>query len=134
MSTTYYRKVRRHLSTNCPVMKSVIARVGPCTLVPKGWDDPFTLLVRCVIAQQISTKAAESIFWRLAAAVNGRPVPPRDDVALAMWQRSLAGGQPLDEAMKSVAEFKKHLILEVEPGGWVPTSEAGPGAKRRRKK
>ena len=51
-----------------------------------------------------------------------------------VWQRSLAGGQPLDEAMKSVAEFKKHLILEVEPGGWVPVSEAGPGAKRRRKR
>jgi DNA-3-methyladenine glycosylase II len=37
--------------------------------------DPFTLLVRCVIYQQISTKAAKSIFDRLTAAV-GRPSIP----------------------------------------------------------
>lgn len=87
MSTPYYKKVRRHLSDNCPVMKRIIARVGPCTLVPRG-DDPFTLLVRCVIGQQISTKAAASIFERLAKAVTGPPEPhPSDGTALAMWQR-----------------------------------------------
>ena len=72
MSTTYYKKVRKHLSGNCPVMKRIIDRVGPCTLTPNG-DDPFTLLVRCVISQQISTKAAKSIYGRLVAALNGTP-------------------------------------------------------------
>lgn len=87
MSTAYYKKVRRHLSSNCPVMKAVIARIGPCILAPKG-DDPFTLLVRCVIGQQISTKAAASIFERLARAVTGPPDPhPADGTSLAMWQR-----------------------------------------------
>ena len=57
MSTPFYRKARRHLSQKCDVMKALIARVGPCRLVPKG-DDPFSLLVGCVISQQISTKAA----------------------------------------------------------------------------
>lgn len=66
MSTPHYKKVRRHLSDNCPVMKRLIARVGPCTLAPRRLD-PFTLLVRCVISQQISTKAAESISGRLVA-------------------------------------------------------------------
>ena len=74
MSTPHYAAVRKHLSDNCPVMKRVIESAGPCTLVPKG-DDPFTLLVRCVIGQQISTKAADSIFARLVAAV-GRPSIP----------------------------------------------------------
>lgn len=73
MSTPYYRKVRRHLSRKCPVMKTLITRVGPCTLEVKP-DDPFTLLVGCVISQQISTKAARSIFGKLAAAVDGPPV------------------------------------------------------------
>jgi DNA-3-methyladenine glycosylase II len=90
MSTKFYKKVRRHLSANCPVMARLIGRVGPCTLAPKG-DDPFTLLVRCVISQQISTKAAESIFVRLAAAVNGLPGPrPADGSAMAVWQRAAA--------------------------------------------
>lgn len=90
MSTPFYKKVRRHLSNTCPVMNRLIARVGPCTLVPQG-DDPFTLLVRCVIAQQISTKAAESIFARLAAAVSGPPAAhPADGTVMAMWQRDTA--------------------------------------------
>jgi DNA-3-methyladenine glycosylase II len=74
MSTPHYRKARRHLARNCAVMKHLIARVGPCTLTPNP-QDPFTLLVRCVISQQISTKAAESIFGKLAALVDGPPVP-----------------------------------------------------------
>ena len=74
MSTPLYRKARRHLARNCPVMREVIARVGPCTLTPNP-ADPFTLLVRCVISQQISTKAAASIFARLSERVGGPPVP-----------------------------------------------------------
>jgi DNA-3-methyladenine glycosylase II len=54
-------------------MKRLIADVGPCMLTPNP-ADPFTLLVRCVISQQISTKAAESIFGKLVAAVGGPPV------------------------------------------------------------
>lgn len=73
MSTPFYRKVRRHLSRKCPVMKQLIARVGPCTLEANP-GDPLTLLVRCVIAQQISTKAARSISGRLTEALGGAPV------------------------------------------------------------
>jgi DNA-3-methyladenine glycosylase II len=90
MSTPFYKKVRRHLSDNCPVMKRLVERVGPCTLAPKPYD-PFTLLVRCVISQQISTKAAESIFNRLATAVVGPPAPhPADGTATAVWQRDVS--------------------------------------------
>jgi DNA-3-methyladenine glycosylase II len=62
----------RNLSRKDPVLKALVKRVGPCTmaLIP---TDPFTVLVRCVIYQQISTKAAKSIFDRLAAACNGPP-------------------------------------------------------------
>lgn len=75
MSTPFYQKARRHLTRKCPVMKRLIGAVGPCTLSPNP-ADPFTLLVRCVIYQQISTKAAMSIFNRLAAAVgDGSAVP-----------------------------------------------------------
>jgi DNA-3-methyladenine glycosylase II len=75
MSTTLYKKARRHLSSNCPVMQRVIAAVGPCTLTPNP-ADPFTLLVRCVVFQQISTKAADSIYARLLAAAGGGPSIP----------------------------------------------------------
>lgn len=80
MSTPFYQKARRHLSRRCPVMKRLIGVVGPCTLTPNP-ADPFTLLVRCVISQQISTKAAISIFGKLAAAVGGGPSVPMAKMA-----------------------------------------------------
>ncbi|MBX9581737.1 MAG: DNA-3-methyladenine glycosylase [Gemmataceae bacterium] len=74
-----YAKAARHLSRRCPALKGLIKQVGPCTWLPMS-DDPFTVLVRCVIYQQISTKAAKSIFDRLAAACGGLPIP-RDRLA-----------------------------------------------------
>jgi DNA-3-methyladenine glycosylase II len=68
-----YAKATRHLSRKCPVMKKLIKQVGPCTWAPVS-DDPLTMLVRCVIYQQISTKAAKSIFDKLIAACGGLPV------------------------------------------------------------
>lgn len=67
-----YPKAQRHLARRCPVMKSIIARIGPCRLTPRP-DDPLTLLVRCVISQQISTKAADSITNRLAERAKAPP-------------------------------------------------------------
>lgn len=55
-------------------MKRLIGIVGPCTMTTVA-GDPFTLLVRCVISQQISTKAAKSIFDKLIATVGSDLIP-----------------------------------------------------------
>lgn len=69
-----YRKAVRHLSRRDGRLKALIKQVGPCTMAPVS-DDPLTVLVRCVVYQQISTKAAASIFNRLAARLGGPPLP-----------------------------------------------------------
>ena len=71
-----HAKGTRHLSRNCPKLKDVIARVGPCTWAP-AQDDPFTLIVRCIISQQIAGKAAESISARLVQVAGGSPISPK---------------------------------------------------------
>ncbi len=58
-----FRKAQRHLARRDPVLKRLIGLVGPCTLQPES--DGFAVLVRSVIAQLISTKAAASIHARL---------------------------------------------------------------------
>ncbi|MFO0823026.1 MAG: hypothetical protein U0792_07885 [Gemmataceae bacterium] len=73
MSTPFYQKARRQLSRKCSTAKRPIGSVGPCTPTPNP-ADPFTLLVRCVISQQISTKAAASIRQTRGAG-RGPPVP-----------------------------------------------------------
>ncbi|MCI0703601.1 MAG: DNA-3-methyladenine glycosylase [Planctomycetia bacterium] len=107
MSTPFYKKARRHLSSNCSVMKQLIARVGPCTLEPNN-DDPFTLLVRCVISQQISTKAAESIFARLAELVKGPPVPLEKLAKLSEAKFKSCGiSGPKQRTLRAVIEHVK---------------------------
>lgn len=63
----------RYLARRCPIMKELIQRVGPCTLQPQP-AELFTTIVRCIIAQQISTRAANSIFERLAQSTKGPPI------------------------------------------------------------
>jgi DNA-3-methyladenine glycosylase II len=99
-----YRKARRHLSRKCPVLKRLITRVGPCTWAPVS-DDPFTILVRCVIYQQISTKAAKSIFERLAAAAGGLPIGREKLSVLTEAAFKLCGvSGPKQRTLKAVAE------------------------------
>lgn len=65
---------RRHLARRDPVLAKLIAAVGPCTLRPGG--EPFPLLVRAVVAQMISTRAAESISARLESLAGPTGVTP----------------------------------------------------------
>jgi DNA-3-methyladenine glycosylase II len=53
----------------------VIDRIGPCVLRPRRRRDRFGTLVRAIIGQQISTKAAASIDDRLRA-ITGDPHTP----------------------------------------------------------
>ncbi len=56
-------KATRHLSAADPVMRRLIRKVGPCRLVLE--KNRFGMLVRSIIGQQISTKAARSIHLHL---------------------------------------------------------------------
>lgn len=62
-----------HLVTADPRWAEVIDRVGPCRLRPSR--DRFGTLVRSIIGQQISAKAAASIDARLRA-IGGTPHDP----------------------------------------------------------
>lgn len=59
------------LSQRCPVMASLIAKHGPCGLAGRK-RDPFHTLCLSIISQQLSTKAADTIYRRVAALVGAR--------------------------------------------------------------
>lgn len=62
-----FLKARRHLARRDPILKDIIKSIGPCTLKPS--PNRFDILVRSIVSQQISTKAAESISARLSKAL-----------------------------------------------------------------
>jgi DNA-3-methyladenine glycosylase II len=106
MSTTNpHAKAVRHLSRKCQVMKRIVGVVGPCTWAPAA-DDAFTMLVRCVIYQQISTKAAKSIYDRLIAACGGPPVAREQLVAMAEADfRACGVSGPKQRALRAVSDY-----------------------------
>jgi DNA-3-methyladenine glycosylase II len=66
-----YGTARRHLGRRDPVMKGLMSIVGPCRLKPDA-GDPFALLVRSIVSQMISTKAAAAILAKVKAALADR--------------------------------------------------------------
>jgi DNA-3-methyladenine glycosylase II len=63
----------QHLTSVDPVLAGVIARVGPCRLTPRAEGSHFDALVRSIIYQQLSGKAAATIHARVEAIFGGRP-------------------------------------------------------------
>ncbi len=64
-----FQRARRHLSRRDAVLQQLMREVGPCTLAFN--PDRFGLLVRSIVSQQISTKAACAIHGRLGEALGG---------------------------------------------------------------
>jgi DNA-3-methyladenine glycosylase II len=69
-----YRKARRHLARRDPVLKRLIASVGPCTLAPD--PDVFPVLARSIVSQMISTQAARTSIARLEQALGPAGLTP----------------------------------------------------------
>lgn len=65
MAPTYWAEACKHLSRKDRVLKKLIAQHPQVALQSRG--DAFTTLARSVVGQQISVKAAQSVWNRFAA-------------------------------------------------------------------
>ena len=65
----YWDDACRHLSKRDRVLKKLIPKFGEARLRSRG--DAFTTLARSIVGQQISVKAAQSVWDRFVAAVGG---------------------------------------------------------------
>ena len=71
----------KHLSAVDPVMKKLIAKVGPCRLAHEPWRSPFQSLVQAVAHQQLNGTAAETILTRFKKLFPKRRFPKPEDLA-----------------------------------------------------
>ena len=86
------RTAVRHLGRRDPVMRAVIAAVGPFALSLDR--DRFRMLVRSIIAQQISWSAARSIRARLDVLAGPGGVKPETLAGLSIKQLRSVGLSP----------------------------------------
>lgn len=93
-----YAKGRRYLMRRDPVLAGIIRLIGPCGLATFPERDAFVSLLEAIASQQLSVKAAETIFLRFCRLFAPDCVP--DPVRLAR----------LDDAAMRAAGFSRPKI------------------------
>jgi len=76
------RAAVRHLKRSDPVLAAIIDRVGPCRYTSRATGSHLDSLVRAIIGQQLSTKAAATIHSRVVALVHAEQPLPEHWLAL----------------------------------------------------
>jgi DNA-3-methyladenine glycosylase II len=71
MAEDDFLRARRHLMRRDPKLAALIKKVGRCRLPDARTRAPFAALVRAILAQQLSGKAAETIYQRVLVLVGG---------------------------------------------------------------
>ena len=105
MTATDYEKARRHLLRRDPRLATVIKQVGPCTLADVPERTPFVALAEAIASQQLSVKAADTIFGRFCDLFAPDRVP--DPVRLLA----------LDDETIRRAGFSRSKVAHVASGG-----------------
>jgi DNA-3-methyladenine glycosylase II len=75
LSPADYQRARRVLMRRDPVLGAVIKRVGACGLAGHQRKDHLTALINSIVSQQLSTRAAATIFGRFAALFPDQTIP-----------------------------------------------------------
>lgn len=107
----------QYLKRADPVLSGVIERVGACTLEPRREGTHFDALLRAIVYQQLSGKAAATIHGRVVDLFGGRAPTPNDLITTP------------DEALRAAGlsrqklSYLKDLAAKVA-SGLVPLDEA----------
>ena len=106
----YWDDACKHLGKRDRVMRKLIPQFGEGRLQSRG--DAFTTLARSIVGQQISVKAAQSVWDRFAALTSDPPTRIRPSAVLAL-ESSVMRGAGLS-ARK--VEYLNDLAVHFESG------------------
>jgi DNA-3-methyladenine glycosylase II len=101
------RKAINHLKKSDPVMRAIIARVGPCRM--EFGEPTFHSLAEAIVYQQLNGKAAVTIFKRFTDAA-GTPVTPEGIRKLSEQQLRAVG------LSKQKSSYLRDLAAKTQAG------------------
>jgi len=113
MKPDFWDEACRDLSRRDPIMGGIIAERGHVHLVSRG--DPFQTLARSIVGQQISVKAAQSVWNRFADAA-GEIAPLRVSRMRTSTLRNCGLSERKAEYLKDLA--RRFHSGEVDPTHW----------------
>lgn len=103
MKPNYWIRAKRALAKKDPVMGRIMREHPKVFLAPRG--DPFFTLARAIVGQQISVKAAQSVWDRLVLCV-GDVTPP---MVLAKPRNQLRACGLSDRKTEYIADLAQHF-------------------------
>ncbi len=113
MTPDYWPQAVEHLSANDPVLATVIASYPSEALVCR--DNAFATLARAIVGQQISVKAAATVWRRFEAAVGD--VAP--ETLCRAEDQALAGCGLSRQKLRYLKDLAgKFVAGEIAPDGW----------------
>ncbi len=110
VTPTYWDDACRHLSKRDRVMKKLIPKFGEGRLQSRG--DAFTTLARSIVGQQISVKAAQSVWDRFAALMTEPSTRLKPAAVIALEVEAMRGAGL--SARK--VEYLRDLALHFDSG------------------
>jgi DNA-3-methyladenine glycosylase II len=106
-SPPYWDEACRHLGRRDRVLRKLIPKFGDARLQSRG--DAFTTLARSVVGQQISVKAAQSVWDRFAQAVGGRAERLQPASVLALPLPTLRGAGLSARKAEYLQDLARHF-------------------------
>ena len=85
-------RARRVLMRRDPVLRAIIWKYGACGIKTGRETDIFCGLVESIVSQQLSTKAAATIYGRLRALMPGGGPPTAEATAAAVGRGAARRG------------------------------------------
>jgi len=116
-----------HLRRSDPVMQRLVDEHGPLDEEQRRRGrplEPYGALVRSIVGQQLSTKAARTIYERLTALFDGRTPSPAELLAADPEDIRAAGlSRPKVAYLRSLAEHVESRELELDRLSELPDHE-----------
>jgi len=103
----YWDDACRHLAKRDRVMKKLIPKFGEARLQSRG--DAFTTLARSIVGQQISVKAAQSVWDRFSGAVGGPSARLAPAAVLALDTPTLRGAGLSARKAEYLLDLARHF-------------------------
>ena len=115
MKPEFWPRAKRHLARNDPVLAKIIRGYPRVSLERRG--EPFYTLARSIVGQQISVKAAQSIWNRVAALAP--QMQPAEIIALRARKRRLKAAGLSDRKVEYIVDLAKHFAEgTIHPHRW----------------
>ena len=119
MIPDYWQQASAELAQTDPVMAGLVEQFSGGSLISRG--DPFVTLARSIVGQQISVKAADSVWARFSAAL---PVISPNEVLATPTDALRACGLSARKA-EYLGDLARHFIAgEIHVDRWGAMSDA----------